>query len=232
MSRRTKRIIKITGFMVALIVYVLISFHVGMTKDHVTSHDACIRDFFYNARGEKYGFWYWFFRIMTEFGDFIAIGVILVIMAIVTKLDYRFITCLVGLLLAIGTNVIVKNIYLRERPIAEMRWQEEITSSFPSGHSTAAGFLYTFIAYICYHLNIKRGTKLLIFIGCLGLIFTVMISRMVLGVHYFTDVLAGLASGVMMSCLAMIVYHWCEKNNILTEGLIAYIKHHKKEEDE
>lgn len=169
---------------------------------------------------------------MTEFGDFIAIGVILVIMAIVTKLDYRFITCLVGLLLAIGTNVIVKNIYLRERPIAEMRWQEEITSSFPSGHSTAAGFLYTFIAYICYHLNIKRGTKLLIFIGCLGLIFTVMISRMVLGVHYFTDVLAGLASGVMMSCLAMIVYHWCEKNNILTEGLIAYIKHHKKEEDE
>ena len=232
MSRRTKRIIKITGFTIALIVYVLISIHVGLTKDHVTSTDAQIRDFFYNARGEKYGFWYWFFRIMTEFGDFIFIGIILIVMAILTKLDYRFIVCVVGLLLAIGTNVIVKNIYLRERPYADMRWQEEITSSFPSGHSTAAGFLYTFIAYICYHFNISKTAKILIFIGCLGLIFTVMISRMVLGVHYFTDVLAGLSSGVMVSCLAMVVYHWCEKNNILKEGLISLIKRTKKEEDE
>ena len=88
------------------------------------------------------------------------------------------------------------------------------------------------MGYICYHFNISKTAKILIFIGCLGLIFTVMISRMVLGVHYFTDVLAGLSSGVMVSCLAMVVYHWCEKNNILKEGLISLIKRTKKEEDE
>lgn len=232
MSRKTKRILKITGFVLALIAYVLISIFVGVTRDHVNSFDAAIRDFFYDFRGEKYGFSYWFFRIITEFGDFIVVGIILIIMAIVTKMDYRFVVTGVGLLVAILTNVAVKNMYLRERPTEEMRWAEEITSSFPSGHSTAAGFLYTFIAYICYHLKIKKSTKLIIFMGCELLTFIVMVSRMVLGVHYFTDIVAGFASGIMTACLAMIVYHWCDNNNILKDGLIALIRRSKKEEEE
>ena len=232
MSRKTKRILKISGFVIASITYLFFSIYVGFTKDGVNPLDANVRDFFYNIRGQKFDFGYWFFRIFTEFGDFILVGIILLIMAIVTKMDYRFIISCVGLLLAILADVVLKNIYLRERPIEAMRWQTEITSSFPSGHSTAAGFLYTFIAYICYHLNIKKSTKIIIFIGCEALTLIVMVSRLYLGVHYFTDVIAGFAAGIMVCCLAMIVYHWCEKNNILKEGLITYIKNHKKEEDE
>ena len=131
--------------------------------------------------------------------------------------------------IAILADVAVKTMYSRERPIEEMQWMKESTSSFPSGHSTAAAFLYTYLAYTIYHIDVKKLTKLIWFIAMELLIFLVMVSRMILGVHYFTDVFAGYASGIMVCCAAMIAYHFCQKNNFLTEGLIAFIKKADKE---
>ncbi len=229
MSPKLKKTLKISGFIAAFIVYVVISILVYFTKSEPSSFDCAIRDFAYSIRGEKYGFTYWFFRIITEFGNFIFIGIIFIIFGIYTKLDYRFFIALIGLGVAILTNVAIKNMYQRERPYYESRWMIEVTSSFPSGHSTAAAFLYTYFAYAFYHLDIKRISKIIWFIGLEILIGLVMISRIILGVHYATDVIAGYASGIMVSCFAMLVYHFCERNHILTEGFIAFFKKANKE---
>ncbi len=229
MSPKLKKCLKIGGFIVASIVYVLMSFLVYYTKNDPSKIDVWVRDFCYSIRGEKYGAIYWIFRLITEFGDYIIVSIVLLIFAIYTKLDYRFFVCLFGLFLAILTNVAVKNMYSRARPLEEYQWMVEETSSFPSGHSTAAAFLYTYLAYAIYHLDVKKITKLLWFIGLEALIGLVMMSRLILGVHYFSDVFAGYASGIMVCCFSMIVYHFCEKNNILTDGLIAFIKRADKE---
>ena len=229
MSPKLKKSLKLGGFIAALIVYTIMSFIVYYTKNNPSGIDIWFRDFSYNIRGEKYGFIYWVFRIITEFGDFIFVGIILIIFGFYTKFDYRFLVCVIGLLLAILSNVAVKNMYSRERPIEENRWMYEGTSSFPSGHSTASAFLYTYLPYTFYHLDIKKITKLLWFICLQVLILLVMASRLILGVHYFTDVFAGYASGIMVCCFAMLAYHFCERNNILTEGFFAFMKRADKE---
>ena len=229
MSPKLKKGLKLGGFVAALIVYVIMSIIVYNTKNSPSNIDAFFRDLAYNIRGEKYGPMFWIFRIITEFGDFFIVGIILVVFGIYTKFDYRFFVCIIGLGVAILSNVVLKTLYSRERPIFENRWMVEETSSFPSGHSTASAFLYTYLAYTFYHLNIKKVSKILWFISLQLLIFLVMASRLIMGVHYFTDVFAGYASGIMVCCFAMIAYHFCEKNNILTEGFIAFLKKADKE---
>ncbi len=229
MSPKLKKSLKISGFIAAFVVYILLSILVYYTKNEPSGFDVWFRDFAYSIRGEKYGFMYWCFRIITEFGNYVFIGIIFIIFGIYTKFDYRFFVGLFGLILAILSNVALKNIYQRERPILELRWMTEGTSSFPSGHSTAAAFLYTYLAYAIYHLKIKKISKIIWFIALNLLIVLVMASRLIMGVHYATDVIAGYSSGIMVSCFSMLVYHFCERNNILTEGFFAFMKKADKE---
>ena len=88
-------------------------------------------------------------------------------------MDFRFFLTCFGLMLAIIINVGLKDLYNRERPFEEMRWAYEFSSSFPSGHSTAAGFLYTFLIYLVYHLDIKKWKKSSFTVGAVLLIILV-----------------------------------------------------------
>ncbi|UKI51095.1 MAG: phosphatase PAP2 family protein [Clostridium sp.] len=66
-------------------------------------------------------------------------------------------------------------------------------------------FLYVMLTY--YILNSNRSKKIKISFSILFLVtlVIVLVSRMVLGVHYFTDVLAGFNYGVMCSGIAIII---------------------------
>ena len=71
--------------------------------------------------------------------------------------------------------------------------------SFPSGHAMAITCLYGLFIYYLYHSKLKYR-KLLIS-GCIIIILFVTLSRIYLGVHYFSDVFGG----VMLS-LSLIMY--------------------------
>lgn len=55
-----------------------------------------------------------------------------------------------------------------------------------------------------------------------------MFSRMILGVHYLSDVLAGLAVGIMVSCVFMQLYKVCVRYDFMTVGLFEKIKSDRK----
>ncbi len=181
-------------------------------------------------RGKKYGFGFWFFRLITEFGNLYIIIILIVLTIIFTKCDYRAIILSLGMLAAVLLNVGLKELYLRERPLADMRWMAEDSTSFPSGHSTAVGFLYPFIIYLIYHTNLKKSIKNTVYVLCCLLIPLVMFSRLILGVHYFTDVLAGVSVGIMVACFCMLLYKLCEKYDFMTEGLFDKIRKSKNQE--
>ena len=200
---------------------VLVSFIIALSVNNIEplAVDIAVRDFMYNIRGEKGGFMYWLFRILTEFGDIVGLAILAVIICIITKVDYRVCLFVIGAGLAHVVNDVLKDIFERVRPIAEMQWQSESSMSFPSGHSKNASFMFSFIKFMSYKSNMKDVFKKTLYIACPVMIVIVMVSRLVLGVHYFSDVCAGCAVGLVFSAVMIVLYHICEKKNIFTTNL-------------
>lgn len=228
MSSKLIKGFKISGIAFSAVVFVSLSIIIYFYRVEPLWIDAELRDFSYYIRGEKYGFMYWVFRIITEFGNFFIIILILLGIALFTRLDFRFFLVLFGIMLSLILNVGLKDMYSRERPYEDLRWAAEYTTSFPSGHATAAGFLYSYIIYLVYHTDLKPWIKRTVYGVCGALIPLIMFSRLILGVHYFTDVVAGCATGIMVSCFCMLLYRYCVNNNILTTGLL----HRRKKKEE
>lgn len=222
------RIFKYSGTILCLIIFIFLATLIYFNKLEPLAVDIFFRDLAYNIRGEKNGFGYWFFRIITEFGNVFLVGLIIFFIGIFTKMDFRFFLTVIGIMGALLLNVGMKEIYSRERPIEEMRWVIENSSSFPSGHATAAGFLYIFIFYMTFHSKMNQKLKIITYSFCSIIIPLVMISRLILGVHYFTDVIAGFSSGVMVACICMLLYRYCLNYNILTSSVVR--KKNKEQE--
>ncbi|MGM9969273.1 MAG: phosphatase PAP2 family protein [Anaeroplasma sp.] len=207
------------GLFISIITFIIISIIV-YNSGGITVADVAVRDLAYSVRGEKYGFCYWFFRIITEIGNLYFIVFLVIVAALYTKMDNRFFVFGFGLILATLLNMAFKDIFMRERPLLEMRWQNESSYSYPSGHSTNVGFYLPFIMYVFYKSNYKRNVKITSYIVSSILILLIVISRLILGVHYFTDILGGLSSGLAVSFACMLLLKLFNKNNILTKPLI------------
>jgi undecaprenyl-diphosphatase len=78
-------------------------------------------------------------------------------------------------------------------------------ASFPSGHSTAAAATFAAVALLMGRGRSRR-VKSLLAAGAAGIAAAVATSRVLLGVHWFTDVLAGLAMGWGWFALSSIAF--------------------------
>ncbi|WP_266203271.1 phosphatase PAP2 family protein [Pontibacter kalidii] len=88
-----------------------------------------------------------------------------------------------------------KKIISRERPAQDMAYYAVEHFSFPSGHSTTALVLFGMLAYFLYrHARVAWQRKLVVVLSLL-LIGLVGFSRIYLGVHFLSDVLAGFLLG-------------------------------------
>lgn len=101
---------------------------------------------------------------------------------------------LLGLGGAVGTAFMMKLIFHRIRPELWPRVIVEHGASFPSGHATVSAALVTFLALIAWR---TRWRWLAVILGAFYALL-VGYSRLVLGVHYPTDVLAGWLTGLSL----------------------------------
>ena len=95
---------------------------------------------------------------------------------------------LINLILVFMLNYILKLIFSRTRPI-DINIITETGYSFPSGHAMISLAIYGFLAYLLWKSDYKYkkiGVSLLVL-----LIVLIGISRIYLGVHYTSDVIAG-----------------------------------------
>ena len=92
-------------------------------------------------------------------------------------------------------NLVLKNIFQRSRPTIPGAYMVETGFSFPSGHSMVSLIFYGVIAYLA--LSYIKSKKWKVFITVITLMICALIgfSRLYLGVHFLTDVLAGWAAG-------------------------------------
>jgi len=87
-------------------------------------------------------------------------------------------------------NNLVKIIVRRNRPIL-INLVHETSFSFPSGHTMVSVTLYGFIIYLLLKSNLSNKLKYLFISVLIILITLIIISRIYLGVHYFSDCIAG-----------------------------------------
>jgi membrane-associated phospholipid phosphatase len=107
------------------------------------------------------------------------------------------IICAGGLLI----NQVMKLFFAKPRPELWTRLISEHSFSFPSGHAVGSMVVYGFIAYIlAKELPVYRR-----YIYAIASIFIIAIgfSRLYLGVHYPTDIIAGYGVGILwlITCL-------------------------------
>ncbi|MDY3048597.1 MAG: phosphatase PAP2 family protein [Rothia sp. (in: high G+C Gram-positive bacteria)] len=104
------------------------------------------------------------------------------------------------MILAPLTVTLIKNLVDRPRPSLAHRLVEESTYSFPSGHSTSTAAFCLALFLTAYPALSKRSRRVL-GVGLGGLALTIGFSRIYVGVHWASDVLAGLALGATIACL-------------------------------
>lgn len=101
----------------------------------------------------------------------------------------------------------LKALFRRVRPLDDHGFISATGWSFPSGHAFGAMVFYGMLAYVLLRLLPPRLHRAVI-AAALGLIGVTGTSRILLQVHYFSDVLAGYASGAawLVLCIGIAEY--------------------------
>lgn len=140
-------------------------------------------------------------KFITNFGGATFLILTAVILLIVIKNKKIGISIISNLGIIAVLNLLLKRVLQRPRPM-EYRIINESGYSFPSGHSMISMAFYGFIIYLIYKYVKNKYIKWAL-ITILGtLIIAIGISRIYLGVHYTSDVLAGF----LISISYLIVY--------------------------
>ena len=97
-------------------------------------------------------------------------------------------------------NLLLKNIFQRVRPVFDVPLLSLNTYSFPSGHAAAATLFYGVLAAWLISRTASWRWRAFIVLGAALMVALVGLSRIYLGVHYLSDVLAAMAaSGCWLS---------------------------------
>lgn len=91
----------------------------------------------------------------------------------------------------------LKHVIHRERPIFEIAYARETSFSFPSSHVLGALVGYGMIAYFVVCLTNSRFWRVVVIAIAALVVVGVGYSRLYLGLHFFSDVVGGLAAGAV-----------------------------------
>ena len=140
-----------------------------------------------------------FLRAITEFGSSEWIAVVLLI-AVVLFIFKRWWLSLATMIVAVPggmlLNELVKVLVHRHRPFVDGWFVDWSGYSFASGHTIGATLLYGQIAMFVFPLIKGRRRRVLLFAAATFVVVMVGFSRIALGAHYFSDVLAGMCFGI------------------------------------
>ena len=144
------------------------------------------------------------FLLISKIGSPIAMTTLAVAGAVVLGYRKQWVLLTGWAVAFIGTSLLEKWLKLtvhRPRPAYAVALLDHPTWSFPSGHAMDALVGYGMLAYVL--VVTRRGTRITnstIVAAAALLIFAIGVSRLYLGVHYFSDVVGGYAAGLLWLC--------------------------------
>jgi undecaprenyl-diphosphatase len=116
-----------------------------------------------------------------------------------------------GLLL----STLLKELFYRPRPTVVPHLSYAVTTSFPSGHSMLSAVVYLTLGSLLARFVPQRRLK--IYFLSVGVVLSLLVgvSRVYMGVHYPTDVLAGWSAGVVWALLCSLVARWLQQRGVV-----------------
>ncbi|RFA29297.1 PA-phosphatase [Alkalilimnicola ehrlichii] len=162
---------------------------------------------------------------LAEFGrDVTALGGVAVLLIIVTAaagytlLSRKYRTT-VFMLAAVGGGLILSTVLkiVIDRPRPDLISYEAAvyTASFPSGHSMMAAVTYLTLAVLLARIQPQRRLKIYLVAIAIAVTIAVGVSRVYVGVHWPTDVLAGWVAGAAWAGLCWFLAIWLQRLGVV-----------------
>jgi undecaprenyl-diphosphatase len=166
--------------------------------------------FYFINNGLENPFFDFLMPAITNFGSFIAMGIICVVLYIFGGENTRKVALLglAALLLANVAVYLLKIIVAEPRPFNVLSHVDLLVSeseiySFPSGHS-ASSFAVMIVIGLKYRLHIKGKAYRLLY-PLLAFAASIAFSRVYIGVHYPLDVVFGAIVGILSAVLVIYI---------------------------
>lgn len=190
------------SILVSIVLFVIsLSLFLELTEE-LKDNDLGFYDYYFSEKIQNYRTpsLTSFNQFITHLGDrstYIILSVVFAAFLLIWTGKWKFAlqTTLVLIISSIS-NIVLKQLINRERPSMDQLVSVS-TLSFPSGHAMSAMAFYGFLIYLGFHLATSLGVKLAIFFTLGALILLIGFSRIYLGVHYPSDVLAGFIGGII-----------------------------------
>jgi undecaprenyl-diphosphatase len=150
-----------------------------------------------------------FFTIMTIIGGPVGVAAIVVVVGIILTIRRRW-RWLIYLAVTVGggglLNLELKRYFARARPdVAEMLRRAN-GYSFPSGHAMGSAVAFGALAYLAFRAIRSWPAKTAVMAFLYTLIAAIALSRVYLGVHWISDVLAGVTAGTVWVTTTTVAY--------------------------
>jgi undecaprenyl-diphosphatase len=149
-------------------------------------------------------------RDVTALGGFTVLTLVVVLSAVLLWLHRRRAQASVLVVAVVGGELLAQAIKVmvgRSRPDLVPHLDVVYSSSFPSGHSTLSPIVYFTLAAIVAAGEGRLTQRVLLITTALALVLAIGVSRVYLGVHWPTDVLAGWALGTAVAIVATLGLH-------------------------
>ena len=120
------------------------------------------------------------------------------------------------LAVAIGITVtfLLKAGVNRPRPPLPLQDVSVYTQSFPSAHATVSTLVYFYVAYLLTDFTQRTAVRVWIYLATTFLVFCIGLSRVLLGVHWPSDIIAGWFAGGSMAAFCFYIIKWERKLRI------------------
>lgn len=185
-----KKKIKYSIFIICLTMFILLSILVINKRDFIV--DSFIYGSIENFINKKTTS---IVKVLTYFGSIYPF-ILIIVLSLFLKDKKYFKYLSINLILITVLNITMKSLFARPRPL-DISLVEETGYSFPSGHSLTSMAFYGLLIYLITISNLSKKLKIILNIILSLLILIVGLSRIYLGVHYFTDVIGGFSLAII-----------------------------------